>query len=34
MAGTYNNLTLRNTGGTQMASRVSTVNGTEPYGVQ
>jgi hypothetical protein len=34
MAGTYNNLTLRNTSGTQTASGVLTVNGTQPYGVQ
>jgi hypothetical protein len=34
MAGSYNNLTLRKTGGTQTASGVLTVDGTQPYGVQ
>jgi hypothetical protein len=34
MAGTYNNLTLGNTSGTQTAGGGLTVNGTQPYGVQ
>jgi hypothetical protein len=34
VAGTYNNLTLRNTSGSETASGALTVDGTQRYGVQ